>query len=178
MHRTPTVFLPVLLLAGAASAHVGLEYEVAPAGAMYKATFQVGHGCGASATRQVAVTLPAGVLEARPMAKPGWSLDIQREKLPEPIARQGRTVTERVARITWTAKTGADVLPSENYDEFVLVAALPTEAGTLAWPVAQVCVEGRTDWTDVPRPGQSPHDLKNPAPRLEVLPAAAGGHNH
>jgi uncharacterized protein YcnI len=146
---------------------------------MYKATFQVGHGCGASATRQVVVTLPAGVLEARPMPKPGWSLDIQRDKLREPVTRQGRAITERVARVAWTARTPADVLPSDQYDEFVLMAALPTEAGTLAWPVAQVCESGRADWTDVPRDGQSPHELKNPAPRLEVLPAAgAGGHKY
>lgn len=176
--RHALLFLPVLFAAAAASAHVGLEYEVAPAGSMYKATFQIGHGCGASATRQVVVTLPPGVLEARPMPKPGWTLEIQREKLPEPVTRQGRTVNERVARIAWTAKSAADALPSDQYDEFVLMAALPAEAGTLAWPLAQVCESGRSDWNEVPRPGQSAHELKNPAPRLEVLPAAGGGHKH
>ena len=34
-------------VSGTASAHVVLEYQVAPAGASYKATFKVGHGCGA-----------------------------------------------------------------------------------------------------------------------------------
>ncbi|MFL6694167.1 MAG: YcnI family protein [Ramlibacter sp.] len=167
-----------LVAASAAQAHVGLEYEVAPAGSSYKATFQVGHGCGASATRQFSVTLPAGVLEARPMPKAGWALEIQRDKLAEPVARQGRTLTERVGRVTWTARTAADALPSDQYDEFALMTQLPAEPGTLAWPVTQVCETGRADWAEVPRPGQSAHELKNPAPVLQLLPAAGGGHHH
>ena len=54
-------------LFGTASAHVVLEYQVAPAGASYKAAFKVGHGCGASPTRQVVVDIPAGMRGARPM---------------------------------------------------------------------------------------------------------------
>ena len=167
-----------LLAATAAQAHVGLEYEVAPAASSYKATFQIGHGCGASATRQVSVTLPAGVLEARPMPKAGWSIEIQRDKLAEPVARQGRTLTERVARVTWTARTADSALPSDQYDEFVLMTQLPGDPATLAWPVTQVCDSGRVEWAEVPRPGQSAHELKNPAPVLQLLPALGGGHQH
>mgnify|MGYP000160791874 FL=1 len=36
----------------AAQAHTVLEYKVATAGQSYKATFKVGHGCGASPTRR------------------------------------------------------------------------------------------------------------------------------
>ena len=178
MQRTFLSLSLALLAATAAQAHVGLEDEVAIAGGSYKATFQVGHGCGPSATRQVSVTLPQGVLEARPMPKAGWSLDIQREKLAEPVTRQGRTLAERVARITWTARTAADALSSDQYDEFVLLAQLPAEAGPLAWPVSQVCETGRADWVEVPKPGQSRRELKNPAPVLELLPASGGGHHH
>ncbi|HEY1229236.1 MAG TPA: YcnI family protein, partial [Ramlibacter sp.] len=114
-----SLLLCTAFVAANASAHVGLADQAAPANAMFKATFQVGHGCGPSATRQVTVTPPAGVIEARPMPKPGWSIEIQREKLAEPVTRQGRAVNERVARITWTAKSAADALPSDQYDEFV-----------------------------------------------------------
>ncbi|MFN7857155.1 MAG: DUF1775 domain-containing protein, partial [Acidovorax sp.] len=69
---------------GTASAHVVLEYQVAPAGASYKATFKVGHGCGASPTRQIAVDIPVGMRGARPMPKPGWALEVQRETLAQP----------------------------------------------------------------------------------------------
>ena len=166
-------------LFGTASAHVVLEYQVAPAASSYKATFKVGHGCGAAPTRQVVVDIPAGVRGARPMPKPGWTLEVQRDKLAQPYTSHGRSVTEDVVRITWTARTAEDMLPSAHYDEFVLVATTPEQAGTVYWPVRQVCTEGRNDWTDVPKPGQKLSDLKSPAAALEILPAGgAGGHNH
>jgi uncharacterized protein YcnI len=149
-------------LYGPASAHVALEYQVAPAGASYKATFKVGHGCG-----------------ARPMPKPGWALEVQREKLAQPYTGHGRTITEDVVRVTWTAKTPEDMLPHAHYDEFVLVATTPEQAGTMYWPVRQTCAEGRNDWVETPKPGQKISDLKSPAAALEILPGAgAGAHNH
>lgn len=175
--------LPAAVLAATllpATAHVVLEYRVGNAGASYKATFQVGHGCGASPTRQVVVQIPAGVAGAKPMPKPGWSLAIERAALPKPVpARHGPPRTEDVVRVTWTARTPQDALPADQYDEFVLVAQLPAAPGPLWWPVSQVCEAGRLDWTEVPSPGQDPATLRQPAALLEVLPSAAqGGHSH
>ena len=162
-----------------ATAHVVLEYQVAPAGSSYKATFKVGHGCGASPTRQIVVDVPAGMRGARPMPKPGWALEVQRDQLAQPYNSHGRSVTEDVVRVTWTARTPQDMLQSAHYDEFVLVAQAPDQAGTVYWPVRQVCVEGANDWTEVPAPGQKLSDLKSPAAALEILPAAGGaGHSH
>ena len=162
-----------------ASAHVVLEYQVAPAGASYKAAFKVGHGCGASPTRQVVVDIPAGMRGARPMPKPGWTLDVQRDKLAQPYTSHGRSITEDVVRVTWTAKTPQDMLPGAHYDEFVLVAQAPEQAGTLYWPVRQTCAEGRNDWVERPKAGQKPSDLKFPAAALEILPAGgAAAHHH
>lgn len=173
------VYISASALFAPASAHVVLEYQVAPAASSYKATFKVGHGCGASPTRQMVVDIPAGVRGARPMPKPGWTLDVQRDKLAQAYTSHGRSVTEDVVRITWTAKTAEDVLSSAHYDEFVLVATMPEQAGTVYWPVRQICTEGRSDWTDVPQPGQKLSDLKSPAAALEILPGGgAGGHNH
>ena len=149
------------LAAATAGAHVTLEYPAAAAASSYKATFRVGHGCGESATRQLVVEIPAGVSGAHPMPKAGWQLAV------EPT------------RVTWTAKSRDDMLASAHYDEFVLVAKLPGEPGTLYWPVRQVCEQGRSDWVEVPRDGQPLSDLKAPAAPLEVLPGAgAGGHAH
>ncbi|MBT9512762.1 MAG: YcnI family protein [Acidovorax sp.] len=165
-------------LLGSAYAHVVLEYQVAPAGASYKASFKVGHGCGASPTRQIAVDIPAGMRGARPMPKAGWALEVQREKLAQPYTSHGRSITEDVVRITWTAKTPEDMLPSAHYDEFVLVAQAPEQAGTVYWPVRQACAEGRNDWTDVPKAGQKLSDLKSPAAALEILPTGSGAAHH
>lgn len=163
----------------AANAHVVLEYQVAPAASSYKATFKVGHGCGASPTRQVSVDIPTGMRGARPMPRPGWSVAIVREKLAAPVASHGRTVVDDVRRITWTAMTPQDALDSAHYGEFVLVAQTPAEAGPQWWPVRQVCESGRNDWVEVPGPGQKLSDLQAPAALLEVLPAGPGaGHHH
>lgn len=164
-------------LFSSANAHVTLEYQVANAGSSYKASFRVGHGCGDSPTREIVVTLPAGVDNAKPMPKPGWNIAIEREKLAQPRSDHGKPVTDEVRRIRWSAKTPADALPGDFYDEFVLQARLPQQAGTIYWPVEQVCVQGRMDWSEVPAAGQKLHDLKSPAAALELMPAA-GGHAH
>ena len=162
-----------------AAAHVVLEWPAALAGTAYKASFKVGHGCGASPTRQIVVDIPAGVQGARPMPRPGWDLVIERAALATPYLHHGKTVTEDVVRVTWTARTPDDQLQNAHYDEFVLHAQLPAQAGPLYWPVVQACDPGRIDWTEVPRPGQNPAELKAPAAVLEILPAGhAGAHSH
>lgn len=156
----------VTFLSFSARAHVVLEYQVAPAGSSYKASFKLGHGCGTSPTRQVSVAIPLGVRSARPMPKAGWTVELQR-------------ADQEVTRVIWTARTAADMLASEHYDEFAVVARMPYQPGPLYWPVHQVCEAGRHDWVEVPRAGQNRAELKNPAPVLEILPAGdAGGHQH
>ncbi len=150
---------------------------MANAASSYKATFRVGHGCGASPTREIAVTIPAGVEGAKPMPKAGWTVAIEREKLAQPRTDHGKAITDEVRRIRWTASTPADALPGDFYDEFVLQARMPAQAGTIYWPVEQICEKGSMNWNQIPAAGQKPHDLKSPAAALEVLPAT-GGHSH
>jgi uncharacterized protein YcnI len=165
--KKPIALVP-LCCALAAQAHVVLEYQVAPASARYKATFQVGHGCGTSATRQLAVDIPQAMQGAHPMPKPGWRINLQKSD------------SGKVTRVTWTALAAQDKLPADFYDEFVLVAYTPAEAGPVYWPVAQVCDDARADWVEVPRDGQKLSELKHPAALLEVLPAEGGAtvHHH
>ena len=161
-----------------AAAHVTLEYQVANAGSYYKGTFKVGHGCGSAPVKQIVVTIPAGVQGAKPMPKAGWSLELTREKLAKPQLDHGKTILEDVSRISWTAKTSADYLQNDWYDEFVLQAKLPATAGMLYWPVSQICDGVRVDWNEVPKPGQKLSDLKSPAAALELMPTGGGEHNH
>jgi len=161
-----------------AAAHITLEYQVANAGSYYKGNFKVGHGCGESPIRQIIVNIPAGVQGAKPMPKAGWTIEIQREKLAKPYDDHGRTVTEDVSRISWTAKTPADFLPNGHYDEFALQAKLPAQAGLMYWPVSQICPDARLDWNEVPKPGQKLSNLKTPAAQLELMPTGGGAHAH
>lgn len=168
-----------MTLAAPAGAHPMLENAAAPAGSNYKAVFRITHGCGGSPTRQVVVEIPAGVRGARPMPKPGWTLEVQRDKLAQPYSSHGRSVTEDTVRITWTAKTRDDMLPSAYVDEFLLVAQLPDKAGPVYWPLRQACEEGRADWVEIPKPGQKATELKSPAVLMDVQPGGEhAGHQH
>lgn len=169
--------LAAALFAGPAAAHITLEYQVANASSYYKANFRVGHGCGSSAIKQIVVNIPAGVQGAKPMPKAGWAVEITSAPLAQPYLDHGRTVTEDVTRLTWTAKTPADVLPHGFYDEFALQAKLGPQVGPLYWSVSQICEQGRMDWNQTPQAGQKLSDLPLPAALLDVLPAA-GGHAH
>lgn len=166
-------FVPV------ARAHVTLEWPSALAGTRYKAVFRISHGCGASPTRQVAIDIPAGVGGARPMPRPGWTLDIQRATLAKPYQNHGVTVTEDVVRVTWTAKSREDMLENAHYGEFILLAGLPPAEGVLYWPVHQACLEGAHAWTQLPGSGRPASELQSPAVPLDILPARpAAGHSH
>lgn len=167
-----------LLIATPASAHIVLEDQAALAGSSYRATFRVGHGCSGSPTTAIRVLLPAGVRGAKPMPKAGWALAVRREVLAQPYESHGKTVREDVVEISWTASAPEHALPDAWYDEFVLRATLPTQAGPLWFRVQQSCASGRLDWADIPAQGTSTRGLKAPAVLLDVLPSGMTGHGH
>lgn len=166
-------------LCGTASAHVVIDPPTATAGGSMRAAFRVGHGCGESPTRQVIVEIPPGARAARPMPKPGWQLQITREKLAVPYESHGRPVTEDVVRVAWVARTAADALPHGQFDEFVLMVQLPAQPGPLYWPVRQLCELGQHEWIEIPTAGRARKDLQSPAPLVDLAPARpAPGHAH
>ena len=116
----------------------------------------MGHGFGASPIKQIVVTIPAGVEAAKPMPKAGWTLEVTRAKLAAPREDHDKAATKDVTRISWTAKTPADYLQSDWYDEFMLQAKLPAKGGTIYGSVSQTCEESRVDWLDVPKAGPKP----------------------
>lgn len=148
--------LATLALAGGAHAHITLEQKSAPAGSTYKAVFRVGHGCAGSATRAIVVHVPAGVQHAQPMPKAGWTVEVQ---------PAGGAPTQ----IAWRGGP----LPDAHYDEFVLRAKLPAQAGPLWWRVQQQCENGENDWANIPANGTDTRGVKSPAALLNVLPVDA-----
>ena len=172
----------VLLLALGASlahAHVVLEEPVALAGSSYRAAFRVGHGCAGSPTTGIRVFIPAGVRGAKPMPKAGWALSTKRAPLAQPYDNHGKTVREDVVEISWTVQDPTQALPDDWYDEFVLRATLPAQAGALWFRVLQTCASGQLDWSDIPAQGTATRGMKTPAALLDVLPSGgAAGHAH
>lgn len=181
MNKTLTHLLACSLLAAAtaAPAHVVLEEPAALAGSSYRAAFRVGHGCNGSPTTGIKVYLPAGVRSAKPMPKAGWTLTTRRAALARPYDSHGKTVSEDVVEVSWTAADPASFLPDDWYDEFVLRATLPAQDGALWFRVLQTCASGQLDWADIPAQGTSTRGMKTPAALLEVLPSGpSAGHAH
>lgn len=147
-------------------AHITLEQKQAEAGSYYKATFKVGHGCEGSAIKQIVVTIPNGVMGAKPMPKAGWQIEIEKTKLAQPYLSHGKKIEETVSVVRWIGGP----LPDAYYDEFVLSVRLPEQVGPLYWSVSQICEQGRIDWTEVPTPGKKRSDYAAPAPVLEIVP--------
>jgi uncharacterized protein YcnI len=158
--------------------HVVLAEPAARAGTSYRAVFRVGHGCEGSPTTGIKVLLPAGFQGAKPMPKPGWALSTRLEKLAKSYNSHGKTVTEDVVEISWTASTKDNWLPDAWYDEFVLRGGLPAEAGPLWFRLLQTCEKGSIDWAQVPTAGASTKGLKAPAVLLDILPAEPHKHQH
>jgi uncharacterized protein YcnI len=164
------VTVAVLFVTSAATAHVVLESEEAPAGSTYKAVFQVGHGCEGSPTTSIRVQIPEGVIAVKPMPKPGWELATKQGEYAQAYDYFGEKLTEGVKEVAWTGGN----LPDEWYDEFVLRVRLPEAApGTVVqFPVVQECVEGAHRWIEVPAEGQDPDSLEEPAPFVTLTDKA------
>lgn len=147
--------------ASAVFSHVTLADQAAAAGAGYRAVLRVGHGCAGAATTAITVAIPSGFTSA------------------QPYEAHGKTYTEGVQEITWTAKGAENALPDAFADEFVFRGTTPKKPGTLWFKVVQACESGRNAWVEIPAHGQNAHRLEFPAARLDVLDVqAAGGHAH
>lgn len=164
--------------ASSSFSHVVLAEQAALAGTSYRATFRVGHGCDGAPITALRVTLPAGFSGAKPMPKAGWLLSIKSAKLDKPYVSHGKTISEDVTEISWTAASKDSWLLDAYYDEFVLHGGLPAADGPLWFKVQQTCEKGRIDWAEIPATGTSTKGLKYPAALLEVIESSSVGHQH
>lgn len=174
--RLATLGLVMPLLGASAWAHVSLEVREAKAGAPYKATLRVPHGCDGTATLKVRAQIPEGVIAVKPMPKTGWQLETVKGAYAKTYPYyHGAKLSEGVREIVWTGK-----LLDEHFDEFVFSGFLAGDlpAGRIYFPVTQECEKGEARWTDIPAAGQDAHALKAPAPALIVVAQKAAPDNH
>jgi uncharacterized protein YcnI len=159
-------------------AHVVLDEPAALANTSYRATLRVGHGCDGSPVTALRVSIPEGFSGAKPMPKAGWILTTKLAKLAKPYTSHGKTITEDVAEINWTAVSKEYWLPEAWYDEFVLRGGLPNTAGPMWFKVTQACEKGSIDWAEIPTVGTSTKGLKFPAVQLDVVESSPVAHQH
>jgi uncharacterized protein YcnI len=166
MMRRSAPMLVLAALASPAAAHVTLETQQAPADSYYKAVMRTPHGCQGAPTVRLRIRIPEGVTGVKPQPKPGWTLEIVTAKLAQPLDDgHGGKITEGIAEVVWS---GGRLLDA-HYDEFVMRTKLPDRPGTvLYWPVVQECEGGTSRWIEIPEPGKTAGDLREPAPGLRL----------
>jgi uncharacterized protein YcnI len=156
-----------LTLAAPAWAHVTLEQQEATIGGPTKLTFRVPHGCGDQPTVKLRVMIPEGFIAAKPMPKAGWTLEVSHGAYAKSHDYfHGVKLSEGTKEITWSGN-----LPNDYYDEFAISGFISKDftAGTMLYfPVVQECPNDSHSWVEIPKAGQSGHDLKEPAPSLRL----------
>lgn len=130
------ILLP-LVIAAPAHADATAKPDSTAAGSRAVVTFTVPHGCDASPTEIVTITIPEGIPTVTPSANANWT--VQR------VLEAGDDGVERVAQVVYTAKD--EPLPADVRDSFDLSMTLPeTEGETLEFPVRQDCTVGDITW--------------------------------
>jgi uncharacterized protein YcnI/copper(I)-binding protein len=183
--RRPIIAAALILgvagLHSTAFAHVTMAKGETRANASYQAVLKVPHGCDGQATQTVRVQIPEGVINVKPMPKPGWDLKVVRGAYKKTYRSHGKAVTEGAREIVWSGGS----LPDDFYDEFIFVGFVTSDfspGDIIRFPTVQGCSSGEARWIEIPASGQSAHDLKAPAPAVRVVSDSSvvgqGGMDH
>lgn len=165
--------LGLAALPSIAFAHISFVNPTAAAGRSFKAVLAVPHGCGGKATQSLEVKLPEGFIGAKPMPKPGWTIEIVKGPYARSYEHEGETLSSGPVEIRWTGGP----LDDAWYDEFTILGTFGDAAvsGRVAFPVTQRCAGGTSiAWTDVADPASGGEEPAHPAPTLTVGPAHEG----
>ena len=156
-----------LTLAGAASAHVTLQPEEAPAGGFARLDVRVPNERDNASTTKVEVQFPPGFAEVSTEPVPGWTAKITKRKLAKPVEVEGEQLTEEVATITWS---GGEIGPGQ-FQDFGLSVGLPDKPGAkLTFKALQTYSGGEVvRWI-------GPPDAEEPAPQVTLT--SGGGEDH
>jgi uncharacterized protein YcnI len=153
-----------VLVSGPAAAHVVISPRSAEVGRPAVLSFWVPECCAGSPTTSLSINIPAPITFAKPQPKSGWTIELEHEKLAEPIPVEDIVQTERVSRITFKGPP----VPDSHFEQFVVLFKLPPQAGPLRFPAVQGCQAGVRNWTEVPSAANASTGLRHPAPTLQL----------
>ncbi len=155
-----------------AHAHVTISADNPTRGGYTVLTLRVPSESSSARTVGLEVTFPSDtpITSVRTEPVPGWKATVSLEKLAAPTTTAGGTqVTERVAKVTWTA-TGPGLAPDE-FVRFPLLAGPLPDADTLVLPAVQRYSDGtHIDWVEQAQGGA---EAEHPAPDLTLTEGSA-----
>ena len=143
----------LLVMAGAAAAHIEPDPNQVDPGAKATVEFSVEHGCDTSPTVKLTFKIPKGVKKATPEAKDGWDATVK-----------GKTIVFE----------GGPSPAADAEDTFAISFKAPKTKTVLVWKVIQNCEEGIIRWIDTSKTAEEPPPRVGvgKAPPAEEEPAA------
>lgn len=169
-----TVAATVALVgASPALAHVTAQPGQAEQGDYTVISLRVPTESDTAGTVKLQVTLPADhpITGVRTTPRPGWTATTTTAALNPPIERAGRTVSEAVRTVTWTADPGTRIGPGE-FAEFPLsLGPLPTDTDQIMLPAVQTYDDGEVVAWDQP-PAADGSEPERPAPTVALIAAS------
>lgn len=166
---TGAVLVP---LTGTAAAHVTVSAPGATQGGYTKLVFRAPTEKQVFTTGlEIALPTDTPLASVRVKPKPGWTYELVRTTLDEPLEVHGRTISEVVSRIVW--KAAGPGIGATEFDEFEVSAGPLPEVDQLVFPALQTYADGEVvRWIEESEDGAA--EPEKPAPVLE-LAAAEGG---
>ena len=165
--------LLVLAAPLSASAHVSVDPGQAAAGSYAVITVKVPNESETASTSKVELSLPTDTpfTSVRYVPVAGWSAELVRTTLPEPVEVGEATVTEAVTSVVWTADAGSEIAAGELQLFPISVGPVP-DTGSINLPAEQSYTDGSVvSWSE------EGDDAEHPAPVLYVNDAPAEDHH-
>jgi uncharacterized protein YcnI len=157
----------------AASAHVTVTPDAAAPGSYALVTVKVPNESETATTNRIEVTLPADTpfTSVRYVPVAGWTTELVRTTLPEPVKVGENEITEAVTSMVWTAQPGFEI-GAGQLGLFPLSLGPVPDLGSLALPTEQGYSDGTTvSWNE------EGDDAEHPAPVLFITDAPVGHHD-
>ena len=121
-----------------ASAHVTIDPGQAEAGSYTVVTVKVPNESETATTNRVELSLPTDTpfTSVRYVPVPGWTAELVKTTLPEPVTMGESTVTEAVTSVVWTADAGSEI-GSGQLQLFPLSVGPVPDTGSVTLPADQ-----------------------------------------
>jgi uncharacterized protein YcnI len=164
----------IVVGAAPALAHVTAQPGKAEQGGYSVVSLRVPTESDTAGTVKLQVTLPLDhpITSVRTTPRTGWTATMTKAPVNPPIQRSGRTITEAVNTVTWTADPGTRIGPGEFVDFPLSLGPLPTDTDQLVLPAVQTYDSGEVVAWDQP-PAADGSEPERPAPTVTLTPPSA-----
>ncbi|MFE9428778.1 YcnI family protein [Kitasatospora sp. NPDC006697] len=164
----------VLATAVPAFAHVTVQPGTATQGGYTAVAFRVPDESDTASTVKLEVSLPTDhpIASVSTQPLPGWTVQVDKSQLPNPIKTDDGSITTAVSKITWTADATGKIGPGQFQEFKVSFGPLPGDTDQLVFKALQTKDDGTVvRWIDEAKEGQP--EPAHPAPVLKLTKAAA-----